>query len=117
MTTMKKHRITGLKSLRRRREALTLEMEVQRAAMVTEVETLVWPLRVFRKFRKTAEDVADNKFFTIGVQLAQSILNAAWSKKKENEEHESHGIVDFLKQVADDFLANLSRSGKSSGND
>lgn len=110
---MKKHRITGLKSLRRQKNTLKLEIEQQQAEIVSDIEGIVWPFRVFRKYRKAAENIADNKFFVIGMQFAQSILKATWKRKKENEEHEEHGIADFLKQVADEFLSNFVRKDQT----
>lgn len=108
-TTMKKHRITGLKSLRRQKAALKLEIDQQQADIINDVEAIVWPFHVFRKYRRAAENIADNKFFVIGMQFAQSILKATWKRKKENEEHEEYGIADFLKQVADEFLSGFSK--------
>lgn len=104
-TTMKKHKITSLKALRKQKAALSLQIEQEQAELVAVAENLVWPLGAFRRFRKAADNVADNRFFVLGAQLAQSILNTAWKRKKENETHEEkHTVVEFIKQVADEFL-------------
>lgn len=108
---MKKHKITSLKSLRRQKAALELQIAQEQQEIVNDFENIVWPLGSFRRFKRTSDDIAGNKFFVVGMQLAQSVLNAAWKRKKENDEHDSHGIVDFLKSIADDFL---SRQGKNS---
>lgn len=114
---MKKRKITGLKSLRKQKAALALEIEQQQADIISDVEAIVWPFRVFRKYRRAAENIADNKFFVIGMQFAQSILKATWKRKKENEEHEEYGIADFLKQVADEFLANFTKKDQTGEKD
>lgn len=106
---MKKTKVTSMKSLRKRKAALVLEIEQQKQEIINSVESIVWPLRVFRKYKATAENIAGNTFFAIGMQFAQSVLNAAWKRKKSNEEHEDYGIADFLKQVADDFITRFTQ--------
>jgi hypothetical protein len=110
---MKKHKITSLKSLRRQKAALELQIAQEQTELVNDIENIVWPLGSFRRFKKASDDVAGNKFFVVGLQLAQSVLNAALKRKKVNEEHESHGIVDFLKSIADDFLARQEKNTDS----
>lgn len=105
---MKKHRITGLKSLRRRKAELQADLAFQHNEIVNAVEEVVWPLQVFRKYRRTAEDVAENKFFVIGIQLAQAILGSLWGRK-DKQEDAPRGIADFVKQVAEELVSRFSK--------
>jgi hypothetical protein len=107
---MTKRKITSMKGLRREKRRLALQMEQEKAEISHEVEVLkehLWPLKVLRRFRKTAETISENKFVILGAQLAYAILNATWKKnKKEENPGAGSGVLDFLKGVVQDFLSN-----------
>lgn len=110
---MKSSKITGMRSLQKRKQALSLELRQQEAEMTQEVESIIWPFHVFRKYKHTAESIADNKLFVVGVEFAKSIISAAWKRKKEKAEQENHGVTDFLKEVANEFLSNYGKKEKT----
>jgi hypothetical protein len=104
---MTKRKITGMKSLQREKARLAQQIEKEQAEILHDIEALkeqLWPLRVFSRFRKTAESISENKFILFGAQFVYAVLQSTWKKKKPETETES-GIVDFLRQVADNFIS------------
>ncbi len=105
---MSKPRMTGMRKLRKEKVRLQEKIADEKIGLYKELENYknsLWPFRVYNNFKKTAEALSENKLLIIGAQLAYAALNAKKEKKEETENAEGkHGLVDFLKDVANKFI-------------
>lgn len=108
-TMMTKRKITGMKSLQREKARLAQQIETEKTEIRHDFEALkdqLWMFRIAKRFRKTAEAMTENKFIMIGAQLVYAVLQSTWKKKEpEPETGGEKGIVDFLRQVAQNFIS------------
>ena len=117
-------KITSMSKLRKEKARLALQIDQQKTEILGEVEKFkesLWPFKVLRRVRKTVESISENKLLVIGAQLAYSFLNSRKGKKSSEEKEESknaegknesgpaeekkeNNVLNFLKDVAKNFL-------------
>ncbi|CAN5740000.1 hypothetical protein BH11BAC7_BH11BAC7_10040 [soil metagenome] len=99
---MSNQKITGMRKLRREKKRLAAQVAQEKLELFEAVEQYtdsLWPVKVFNKFRKTADSLSENKFLIIGAQLAYAALNTV--KQKRSGEG---GIKEFLKNIVGNFI-------------
>jgi len=124
-----KHKITGMKNLQREKRRLALQIGQERSEIILEAELLkesLWPFRFANRFRKTADALSDSKLFIVAAQLAFSIFNTARKQRKDKTQaeqvpeekeaetkHKDNAVLDFIEQVAKDFMDNYMKKKES----
>lgn len=116
MKTQTKYPITSMSRLRKEKRRLEDQIQQEKIELFAEVEKYknsLWPFRAMNRFRKTVDALSENKLVILGAQLAYSALNTAKEKKEANKESAENqeekkdtksGVVDFLKDMAKNFL-------------